>query len=370
MNLLCLKLLIILILFLKSALSEVINEFNDGIVDIDLPKNHLSQYFNNLRRFTKKLNETSHGFYKDYLSSEEYDRELCWGYEYGCKKPQFIHKCPGNHSGYVKDKETQLDVFYSQADFGYVKQQLRELKVYCEPYTITDSSLECSENVRFCRGRNLMINFTDLVKREEPFRWDVNVLKSGEIGGYCKFHKDKFEEKLDHLGALQSWAAELRNYESLEKRPIEDDLCDVVVEKPTYLMKLDSTINLYHHFCDFFNLYVSQHVNFTHESGFTTDVNILIWETHPYWSQFADTFKAFTENELWNLNKFKSKVVCFKNLVFSLPPRMIFGLYYNTPLIKQNSSKLGRHLWIQAVIIYHSFKFLILETLKMFLIYV
>jgi hypothetical protein len=52
------------------------------------------------------------------LNSEEYDRELCWGYEYGCKMPQFIHKCPGNHSGYVKDKQTQLDVFYTQADFG------------------------------------------------------------------------------------------------------------------------------------------------------------------------------------------------------------------------------------------------------------
>ena len=56
--------------------------------------------------------------YKDFLSSEEYDRKLCWGYEYGCKKPVHMHKCPGNHSGYVKDKETQLDVFYTQADFG------------------------------------------------------------------------------------------------------------------------------------------------------------------------------------------------------------------------------------------------------------
>lgn len=118
MNLLCLKLLIVVNLFLKSAQCEVINEFNEGIVDIDLPKNHLSQYFNNLRRFTKKLNETSHGFYQDFLSSDEYDREVCWGYEYECKKPQFTHKCPGNHSGYVKDKQTQLDVFYSQADFG------------------------------------------------------------------------------------------------------------------------------------------------------------------------------------------------------------------------------------------------------------
>ena len=31
---------------------------------------------------------------------------------------------------------------------------------------------------------------------------------------------------------------------------------------------------MYHHFCDFFNLYVTQHVN----GSFDTDVNIVLWE--------------------------------------------------------------------------------------------
>ena len=34
-------------------------------------------------------------------------------------------------------------------------------------------------------------------------------------------------------------------------------------------------INLYHHFCDFVNLYVTQHMN----GSFNTDVNIVMWDT-------------------------------------------------------------------------------------------
>lgn len=116
-------LILVLLNLFNQKSCQVLNEANDGIVDIDLPRNHLSQYFNNLRKFTKNLNETSSGFYKDFLSSEEYDQELCWGYEYGCKKPVYVHKCPGNHSGYVASKEIQLDVFHSQADFGKVVDQ-------------------------------------------------------------------------------------------------------------------------------------------------------------------------------------------------------------------------------------------------------
>ena len=36
-----------------------------------------------------------------------------------------------------------------------------------------------------------------------------------------------------------------------------------------------SGINLYHHFCDFVNLYVTQHMN----GSFSTDVNIVMWDT-------------------------------------------------------------------------------------------
>lgn len=112
---------IYLILVALSVTYVITNEITDSgelLIDIDLPENHLSQYFNNLPEFAKKINETSNGPYKEFLSSEKYDREVCWGYEENCKKPINVHKCPGNHTGYVKSKEAQLDVFYAQADFG------------------------------------------------------------------------------------------------------------------------------------------------------------------------------------------------------------------------------------------------------------
>lgn len=90
---------------------------------------------------------------------------------------------------------------------------------------------------------------------------------------------------------------------------------------------------MYHHFCDFFNLYLSMHGNMSHPEAFTTDVNILIWETYTYSSPFADTFKAFTQNPILDLKSFRGETVCFRNLVLPLLPRMIFGLYYNTPIV-------------------------------------
>jgi protein O-GlcNAc transferase len=41
------------------------------------------------------------------------------------------------------------------------------------------------------------------------------------------------------------------------------------------VMVILSGINLYHHYCDFFNLYASQHVN----NSFDKDINIVIWDT-------------------------------------------------------------------------------------------
>lgn len=105
-------------LLLFTSLNFVQYSLSEEIVDINLPLNHLSQYFNSLPRLTEKLSKTSDGVYRDYLNSDKYDRDLCWGYEYDCKKPLHTHRCPGNHTGYVKSKEAQLDIFYTQADFG------------------------------------------------------------------------------------------------------------------------------------------------------------------------------------------------------------------------------------------------------------
>jgi EGF domain-specific O-GlcNAc transferase len=110
-------LILIAVLFITTSRCDK----SDLLIDIDLPENHLSQYFNNLPRFKSRVihEDTSAGeIYKNFLKSKKYDTELCWGYEYDCMKPHKTHKCPGNHHGFVNSKEAQLDVFYAQADFG------------------------------------------------------------------------------------------------------------------------------------------------------------------------------------------------------------------------------------------------------------
>lgn len=69
---------------------------------------------------------------------------------------------------------------------------------------------------------------------------------------------------------------------------------------------------------------------------FSKDIHVLIWESLAYESAFSETFQAFTMHPVWNLNTFRGQVVCFNNIVLPLLPRMIFGLYYNTPLVTIN----------------------------------
>ncbi|XP_074115240.1 EGF-domain O-GlcNAc transferase [Cotesia typhae] len=303
---------------------------SDIYKNINLPANHLKYYFNSLPIIAREYQHDPACPYKEHLNEK-----ACWGYEDNCKQENAfsIPHCPGDHKGWVSSKKAQIDTFYSQGDFGYVRDQRNEMTLLCEPFFKEDSSLECSEHLRFCRGRNIMINFTDLTHRKEPIRYAMDVLKEGQIGGYCKLNEKKLQENADHISALQSWGPELRYFRKLPRRPIVEDDCDIVIEKPTYIMKIDATVNLYHHFCDFFNLYASLHVNNTHPSTFSTDNHILIWESYNYHSAFQDTFEAFTKNSLWDLKTFRGNTVCFKNLVLPLLPRMIFGLFYNTPLI-------------------------------------
>ncbi|XP_043564250.1 EGF domain-specific O-linked N-acetylglucosamine transferase isoform X4 [Chiloscyllium plagiosum] len=155
-------------------------------------------------------------------------------------------------------------------------------------------------------------------------------LQEGEIGGHCKLDRKVLLAEGEHKSPLQSWFAELQSYSQLNFE-LKDENCDLIIEKPSYFMKLDAGVNMYHHFCDFVNLYISQHIN----NSFDTDVNIIMWDTssYGYGDLFSDTWKVFTDHNIIHLKTFDFKKVCFKEVVFSLLPRMRYGLFYNTPLV-------------------------------------
>lgn len=237
--------------------------------------------------------------------------------------------CDSSSQSWATDSHEQWSIFFNTADFGYIRQQRNELKYFCSPNSNKQtSSIECTKYTRFCRAKNIYINFRNLVHLPEPIRYREDILDYGDIGGYdCDYFRNDLLNESGHKSPLMSWFAEISQFRNIsQQKPVK---CDVKFDKPTYIMKLDATINMYHHFCDFINLYLSFHLN----GSFDRDNQIIIWDTYPYRSNFGIVWQAFTRNNLINLSMLKDKTVCFTNVIFPLLPRMIYGLYYNMPLI-------------------------------------
>ncbi|XP_023056021.1 EGF domain-specific O-linked N-acetylglucosamine transferase isoform X2 [Piliocolobus tephrosceles] len=259
---------------------------------IRLPEEHIPFFLHNNRHIATACKKDSLCPYKKHLEKLKY----CWGYEKSCK-PEFrfgYPVCSYVDMGWTDTLESAEDIFWKQADFGYARERLEEMHVLCQPKEMSDSSLMCSRYLQYCRATNLYLDLRNIKRNHDRF-------------------------------------AELQSYTQLNFTPIEDAKCDIVIEKPTYFMKLDAGVNMYHHFCDFINLYITQHVN----NSFSTDVYIVMWDTssYGYGDLFSDTWNAFTDYDIIHLKTYDSKRVCFKEAVFSLLPRMRYGLFYNTPLI-------------------------------------
>lgn len=69
---------------------------------------------------------------------------------------------------------------------------------------------------------------------------------------------------------------ELKYFTSDYDFEVNKQNCDVIFDKPTFIIKLDASVNMYHHFCDFINLFASQFLNGTF---FGRDVDIFWWDT-------------------------------------------------------------------------------------------
>lgn len=294
--------------------------------NVNVPPSHIP-YF--LRKKAGKMGLCSNGACQD----GESKNMPCWGYEDDCNplnqfsKPRCIHL----HQPWAKTMEDQVQLFWEQGDFGYIKKMKSQVMELCQPKELEDSSLTCTTNLWYCQATNIYFDLRNFNPDAANDRFREDVLKEGEVGGHCHFKKDLHKNQNKNKSPLQSWFAELEHFTSLSVKPLQAGLCDVIVNRPTVFMKLDAGINLYHHFCDFVNLYVTQHMN----GSLSTDINILMWDTSSlsYRDLFSETWKAFTQHRIIRLSEYAGKRVCFKDAVFSFNPRMIRGLYFNMPLV-------------------------------------
>uniref|UniRef100_A0A8C2EGU3 EGF domain-specific O-linked N-acetylglucosamine transferase n=1 Tax=Cyprinus carpio TaxID=7962 RepID=A0A8C2EGU3_CYPCA len=293
-----------------------------------LPQQHIPFFLHNNKRLAKLCKEDPLCPFKDALLL----KKACWGYEKSCSpEHRFSYPvCTSFDSGWANSIQAAQELFWKQADFGYVRERLSEMKTLCKPMSPGDSSLKCTSHMRFCRAVNLFLDLRSPRRGHERYKEDF--LEQGEIGGHCSLDSKALAAEGMHKSPLQSWFAELQMYSELDFHPLDDGHCDVIIDRPTIFMKLDAGVNMYHHFCDFVNLYISQHLN----NSFSRDINIVMWDTslYGYGDLFSETWRAFTDDDIIHLKNFDSKRVCFRDAFFSLLPRMRYGLFYNTPLVR------------------------------------
>ncbi|KAJ7411134.1 EGF domain-specific O-linked N-acetylglucosamine transferase [Willisornis vidua] len=268
---------------------------------INLPDEHIPYFLHNNQDVADICKQDALCPYKKHLKK----LKSCWGYEKSCRSDnRFSYPvCDYVETGWASDIETAQQIFWKQADFGYVRERLSEMKTHCKPAATGDSSLTCSQFLQHCRATNLYIDLRTVKRNHDRFKEDF--FQKGEIGGHCTLNVKAFLAEGQRKSPLQSWFAELQTFTALDFKPLEDEKCDIVIEKPTYFMKLDAGVNMYHHFCDFVNLYITQHIN----NSFSTDVNIVMWDTssYGYGDLFSETWKAFTDYEIIHLKTFDSK---------------------------------------------------------------
>lgn len=195
---------------------------------INLPPEHLPYYFSAFPSAAQQCHTDDTCPYKTALREKKY-----WGYTNDTGRYS-TPEC----SAWGQNTRENTEQFYREGDFGFIKQQLAELTQVCSPFT-GGSSLHCTDHFRYCRGANIMLNFTKLTSVDEPFRYNMNVLSENGIGGFCEPLRREFSARSDHVSALQSWGPELRYFTQLAKDPRE--VCDIVITKPTYLMKIDAS---------------------------------------------------------------------------------------------------------------------------------
>lgn len=294
--------------------------------DVRLPEEHMGPYFHSNPEAATSCRDDPSCPYQHLLGN---GTSRCWGYEPGCQRHDSYSwpLCPEDAPGWASSKEQQEQLFFGQGDFGFVRDRRDTLALLCRPEEPGGSLLECVRHMELCRAKHVRLDFGRLLHRTEPVKYSEDVLGRGAVGGYCRLDKESLRLEGSRKSPLQSWFAELEHFQELPQPPPEG--CDLVLDRPTVLMKLDATVNMYHHFCDFLNLYLTLHLN----GSLAGDFDVLIWDTLPYRGTFQPMWSAFHGGKLRSLAEFKGRTVCLREALFAFLPRMVFGMYYNLPLV-------------------------------------
>ncbi|XP_055484409.1 EGF domain-specific O-linked N-acetylglucosamine transferase [Psammomys obesus] len=165
-----------------------------------LPEKHIPFFLHNNRHIASVCREDSHCPYKKHLENLNY----CWGYEKSCK-PEFrfgYPVCSYVDLGWTDTLESAEDMFWKQADFGYARERLEEMRVLCEPERPSDSSLVCSRHLQYCRATGLYLDLRNIKRTHDRFKEDF--LRDGEVGGHCKLDSRALASEGQRKSPLQS----------------------------------------------------------------------------------------------------------------------------------------------------------------------
>jgi len=253
------------------------------------------------------------------------------------------HQCTSDvevYAGWEESKEEAEQAFYESADWGYLEKLRAESTSLCtevvDKKKVADkkgpkSSIFCTSQLQTCKASNIMVDFSELENRvrRENLRYSTEIFRPGQLQvSGCSLDKYLLAQATASF-PLQSWGPELRHVVEAGEEELQ---CDVTIDTPTLIVKLDATSNMYHHFCDFFNMFLSLNLNDS-LSPEPAGRQVIILDNHPYHSSFKPAWQSLTNRTLWDLNSVAGKRICFKDILFPLLPRMVYGLFYGTPLI-------------------------------------
>lgn len=112
--------MIAVILFYCNFISFVFVLGDHGYNYVDLPKSHLPYYFNNFPQVIEQCLSNSSCVYRTMLTSDDYNRKKCWGYEPNCRQTDAFSqpKCAKDKPVWIPTYDEYVRTFYDQADFG------------------------------------------------------------------------------------------------------------------------------------------------------------------------------------------------------------------------------------------------------------